>query len=165
MQGPPLIDARAETVHERPAFRTAFRRRRCLIPADGWFEWQKVAGGKQPYFITSTGEAPLSLAGLWERCEHGEAPVESFAVLTTVAAPALADIHHRQPAIIDAGDFDEWLAPDTPRDRLLALARCASGGRFEWWPVSPLALRQSFAGNGLEGGLVPPSCRSCSAQG
>ena len=68
--GARMINARAETVHQRPAFRAAFRRRRCIIPADGWFEWQAERDGKQPWFSASADGAPLSLAGLWERWER-----------------------------------------------------------------------------------------------
>ena len=131
-----LINARAETVHEKPAFRAAFARRRCLVPADGWFEWRKEAGAKQPWFITAADRSPVSFAGLWERWEKGDTPMETFTILTTAAAAALADIHHRQPSIIEAGDYEEWLAPETGTERLLALARRSSEGPFERWPVS-----------------------------
>ena len=136
--GARLINARSETVHEKPAFRAAFKRRRCVIPADGWLEWRKEETGKQPWFIAAADREPVSFAGLWERWESGGETVETFTVLTTDATPALADIHHRQPAILDAGDFDEWLAPDTAQDRLLALARRPHEGRFDRWPVSRL---------------------------
>ena len=131
-----LINARAETVHETPAFRAAFKRRRCLVPADGWFEWREEESGKQPWYITRAGGEPVSFACLWERWEKGDEPVETFTILTTAASPALTAIHHRQPVILDAGDFDTWLAPDTPQERLLALARRAHEGPFERWPVS-----------------------------
>ena len=134
--GSRLINARAETVHEKPAFRAAFRRRRCLVPADGWLEWRKEGSAKQPYFITSATREALSFAALWERWERDGEPIESFTILTTGASPALADVHHRQPAIIGAGDFEEWLDPGTGTERLLALARCAHDGPFDRWPVS-----------------------------
>ena len=134
--GARLINARAETVHEKPAFRAAFKRRRCLIPADGWFEWRKEADGKQPWFITATGRMPVSFAGLWERWEKGDEPLETFTVLTTTASRRLADIHHRQPTIIRAADFDEWLDPDSATDRLLVLARRAYEGPFDPYRVS-----------------------------
>ena len=133
--GSRLINARAETVHEKPSFRAAFRRRRCLIPADGWLEWRQE-GPKQPYFITSATREALSFAALWERWERDSEPMESFTIVTTDASPALADIHHRQPAIIGARDFDEWLEPSTGTERLLALARCADEEPFDHWPVS-----------------------------
>ena len=75
--GARLINARAETVHERPAFRAAFRQRRCLVPADGWLEWRKEGSGKQPYFITSTSREVLSFAALWDRWEAGGEPIEN----------------------------------------------------------------------------------------
>ena len=134
--GSRLINARAETVHEKPAFRTAFRRRRCLIPADGWLEWREEETGKQPWFITAAGGAPLSFAGLWERWEKGDEPIETFTILTTAASPGLIAIHHRQPTIIEPDNFDAWLAPGTPAERLLALARRAYEGPFDRWPVS-----------------------------
>lgn len=134
--GARLINARAETVHERPAFRAAFRRRRCLIPTDGWFEWRTESVGKQPWFITAADRTPVSFAGLWERWEKGDEPMETFTILTTAAAPALADIHHRQPSIIEADDFEEWLDPDAATERLLVLARRSTEGPFDRWPVS-----------------------------
>ena len=134
--GARMINARAETVHQKPAFRAAFKRRRCLVPADGWFEWRKEADGKQPWFIAAAGGAPLSFAALWERWGKGTESLETFTVLTTAAAPTLVDIHHRQPSIIAVDDFEEWLALDTPQERLLALARRSHEGPFECWRVS-----------------------------
>lgn len=134
--GARMINARAETVHQRPAYRAAFKRRRCLIPANGWFEWRTEGDGKQPWYITAAGAAPLSFAALWERWEKGDEPIETFTILTTGASESLAAIHHRQPSILEATDFDTWLAPDTPQDRLLALARRSHEGPFEHWRVS-----------------------------
>ena len=134
--GARMMNARAETVHERPAYRGAFKRRRCLVPADGWFEWREEEGAKVPWFISAAGGAPVSFAGLWERWERGPEPIESFTILTTAASASLTAIHHRQPAILEAADFEEWLAPDTPADRLLALARRPHEGPFERWRVS-----------------------------
>ena len=95
-----LINARSETVHHKPSFGAAFRSRRCLVPADGWFEWQRAGRGKQPYFLTLADGSPLSFAALWERWGKGSDSLESFTIITTAASPGLADIHHRQPAII-----------------------------------------------------------------
>ena len=134
--GSRLINARAETVHERRAFRAAFKRRRCLIPADGWFEWRTEAGGTQPWFITASDRAPVSFAGLWERWEGHDEPIETFTIVTTAAAPGLVDIHHRQPSIIEADDFEEWLDPGTGTERLLVLARRAYDGSFDHWRVA-----------------------------
>ena len=131
-----MINARSETVHEKPAFRMAFRYRRCVIPVNGWFEWRREGGEKQPYWIRPRDAEMFSLAGLWERWEKGEDPVETFTVLTTAASPALADIHHRQPVIVEEGDVDEWLDPASPADRRLGMARGACEGPFDRWAVS-----------------------------
>ena len=106
-----MINARAETVARLPAFREAFKRRRCLIPADGFYEWQKTGGGrKQPYFITSDGERPVTFAGL---CETWKSPqeerIESCAIIVTEANELIRPIHDRMPVILDPEDFDMWL--------------------------------------------------------
>ena len=134
--GAKMINARSETVHEKPAFRAAFRRRRCVVPVNGWFEWRRENGEKQPYWIRPAGAEVFSLAGLWERWEKEDEPVETFTVLTTGAAPSLADIHHRQPVIVEDAALDEWLDPDTSSERLLALAGAANDGPFERRAVS-----------------------------
>ena len=85
-----LINARADTVHEKPAFRSAFRRRRCLVSANGWFEWRRTPEGKAPYWIRLAGGRPFSLAGLWEAWGEGAARIETFTVLTCPAGEALA---------------------------------------------------------------------------
>ena len=134
--GARMINARSETVHEKPAFRMAFRRRRCVVPVNGWFEWRREDGEKQPYWIRPAGAEAFSLAGLWERWEKGDEPVETFTVLTTAASPSLADIHHRQPVIVEDAALEEWLDPGTPSERLRALAGTANGGPFDRRAVS-----------------------------
>ncbi len=128
--GARLINARAETVHGKPAYRDAFRSRRCLVPANGWFEWQRTGRGKQPYFLALADGSPLSFAALWER-RHGDGEsIDSFAIVTTAALPALADIHHRQPAIIAPDRFAAWLDPASPAPLLLDLARKPHAGPY-----------------------------------
>ena len=134
--GARMINARCETVHEKPAFRSAFRRRRCAIPVNGWFEWRRDGGEKQPYWIRPENAEAVSLAGLWERWEKGEEPVETFTILTTAASRELADIHDRQPVIIDESEVDAWLDPASPFERLLEMARAAFPGPFDRWRVS-----------------------------
>ena len=134
--GARMINARSETVHEKPAFRSAFRRRRCVIPVNGWFEWQREGGEKQPYWIRPGNAGVFSLAGLWGRWEKGEEPVETFTILTTAVSPALADIHHRQPVIVDDGEVDAWLDPASPFERIAGMARAAFAGPFDRWRVS-----------------------------
>jgi putative SOS response-associated peptidase YedK len=107
--GQKLINARAETAPEKPSFRSAFKHRRCLLPAAGFFEWTGKAGKKQPYFIISTDSKPLVFAGLWERWEKGPEPVESCTILTTEANEFMRSLHTRMPVILAPGDFDRWL--------------------------------------------------------
>jgi len=134
--GSRMINARSETVHEKPAFRSALRRRRCLIPVNGWFEWKREGGEKRPYWIRPENAEVFSLAGLWERWEKGEEPIETFTVLTTTASAALAKVHHRQPVIVEDARADEWLDPTAPEARVIELARAACEGPFDVRPVS-----------------------------
>ena len=114
------INARSETAAEKPTFRAAYRQRRCLVPSDGFYEWQEIEGGKQPYWISRTDGAPFVFAGLWETWSPGHAAnVVSFTILTTAAAEVLHSIHHRMPVILRDEDFAAWLDPDsTPQAAL-----------------------------------------------
>jgi len=134
--GAKLINARAETVAEKPAFRSAFKLRRCLVPADGFYEWRKLpGGGKQPYRITMADGAPFAFAGLWERWSKGPEPLETFTIITTTANSLVAPIHDRMPVIIDAADHDAWLeARDTAIP--MALLRPYPAERMTAYPVS-----------------------------
>ena len=136
--GARLINARAETAHEKPAFRYAFKRQRCLIPANGWFEWMQVGKERRPFLIEAADEAPLSFAGLWERWDRQRDVVESFTIITAEAHPDLARIHARQPAIIRPNEFGAWLAPDAPADVLLALALTPHPGPYRAIEVGSL---------------------------
>lgn len=106
-----LINARAETAAEKPAFRAAFRARRCLLPADGFYEWQRDASPRQPYYIHRGDGTPLALAGLWEVWADRDARASLFScsILTTAANADLAGIHHRMPVILKPEAFDTWL--------------------------------------------------------
>ncbi|MEM8644717.1 MAG: SOS response-associated peptidase [Pseudomonadota bacterium] len=121
--GKPLINARAETVADKPSFRNAYRRRRCLVPASGFYEWQgDVPGRKVPYYVPRADGGLLAFAGIWE---HWMGPdgseLESAAILTTAANAQLASIHHRMPVVIGRGDFARWLGDeDAPHDLLKA---------------------------------------------
>ncbi len=108
-----LINARAETVAEKPAFRGAFRQRRCLVLADGYYEWQTTSAGKQPWFISRADRQPFAMAGLWESwVERPGAPsLESCTILTTAAPSALAPIHSRMPVALPATAYPTWLEP------------------------------------------------------
>ena len=110
---PAFINARAETVAEKPAFRTAFRQRRCLILADGYYEWQTVGKTKQPYFIRRGDDRPFGFAGLWEsRAEKDGTALESCTIITTTANERTRFVHDRMPVIVDPGEWDAWLAPE-----------------------------------------------------
>ena len=134
-----LINARAETVAEKPSFRAAFATRRCLVPADGYYEWLAMKDGKQPYRLARRDGAPFAFAGLWERWiePEGGAHVESCTIITTAADDAVRPIHHRMPAILAPGDYAEWLGESAvPRDRLLALVQGARSPDLVARPVS-----------------------------
>lgn len=103
------INARAETVAEKLFFRSAFRRRRCLVPANGYYEWQKTATRKQPWYIHPAGADLFALAGVWDRWEGPAAVLDSFAIITTYANEATRTIHDRMPVILDPGDYGNWL--------------------------------------------------------
>lgn len=134
--GSRMINARAETLHDKPAYRAAFRSRRCLVPANGWFEWQGSRGAKQPWYIALGDGSPLSFAALWERWDRSGDLLETFTIITTEACDSLADIHHRQPAIIHPDHFGDWLDPASSSGQLLDLVRGPYTGPFEKRPVS-----------------------------
>ncbi len=109
--GASLINARAETVAEKPSFRSAFQKRRCLIPADGFFEWRKAGNKtKQPFFIGLRNDQPFAFAGLWERWKSPNGtPIESCTLITTTPNKRLAEIHDRMPVILPNTVWDVWL--------------------------------------------------------
>lgn len=106
----PLINARAETVADKPSFRAAFKSRRCLVPADGYYEWKRVGRTKRPFRIHREDDGLFAFAGIWERWEGGEDPVESFAIITTAASGPLSAIHDRMPVIVASDRYADWLA-------------------------------------------------------
>jgi len=134
-----MINARAETIGEKPAFRRAYRDRRCLVLADGWYEWQATGDGKQPWFIRARDRQPLALAGLWERWRDpvGGEELESCAIVTRDAPGRLGEIHHRMPAVIPQQGAAAWRDPaqhDT--GSLSDWLEEARADDFEAWPVS-----------------------------
>jgi len=128
--GPPLINARAETVKDRPAFRDAFKRRRCLLPADGFYEWQADGREKRPHYFTLTGGGAFAVAGLWE--PRGVRPDEagSVALLTTDANELVRPCHDRMPVILPPEAWGEWLAPGPATPGLLGLLVPFTAGRM-----------------------------------
>ena len=135
--GSRMINARSETAAEKPSFRDAFKKRRLLIPASGFFEWKKEGGAKQPYYIYQKNGQPFSLAGLWERWEKGEEPLESCTILTTGPNTLIASLHDRMPVIISPRDFEKWLDPQTGSAELLHLLKSYPPEEMAAHPVSP----------------------------
>lgn len=108
--GAKLINARSETVAEKPSFRAAFKRRRCLIPVDGFYEWKTQEGVKQPYYIHMADGAPFAFAGLWEYWMGADgSEVDTCSILTTNANKEIRDLHHRMPVILDQDQFQTWM--------------------------------------------------------
>ena len=133
--GARCINARAETVAEAPSFRAAFKARRCLIPADGFYEWQKVDEAKQPHRITMGNGGPFSFAGLWERWTKGPEPIETFTIVTGAPNELVRPIHDRMPVILDPADYDAWLEARDPAIPS-ALLRPFPTERMRTYPVS-----------------------------
>ncbi len=134
-----MINARAETLGERPAYRRAFQKRRCLVAADGWYEWQATAGTKQPWFIRARDGGPLGFAGLWESWREPESgePFESCTIVTTDAPAPIAQIHRRMPAVLPPQAYDAWLNPaGEDVEALSALLGPCDPALLEAWPVS-----------------------------
>jgi putative SOS response-associated peptidase YedK len=136
-----MFNARSETAADKPAFRSAFRRRRCLVPADGYYEWQaRTRAGKpvkQPFYIHAADDQVLSLAGLYEDWSSPQGPLRTFTIMTQESRGAMADIHDRMPVLIDRESWSSWLDPHTPEADVQALVQsrlCADD--LECHPVS-----------------------------
>ena len=150
-----LINARRETVSSKPAFRAAYARRRCLLPADGYYEWQVDGGRKRPWFLTARDGGPLAMAGLYEvwAPPDGER-LWTCTVITTDAADELGHIHDRTPLVVPREDWARWLDPEVedPGEDLLVPA---VGGQLAAWPVSPAVGNVRNDGPELVQPLVP----------
>lgn len=150
--GARLINARSETVAEKPAFREAFQKRRCLIPADGFYEWQRLdSGRKQPFFFRMSDERPFGFAGLWERWQGEEGQlIESCTILTTTANEVLRPVHDRMPVILHHSDYDLWLDEDMrKRDLLKELLQPYPASEMISHPVSTSINSPRSQGAGL----------------
>jgi putative SOS response-associated peptidase YedK len=136
--GARMINARSETVAEKPSFRNAFRRRRCLVPADGFYEWQKLDGAKQPVYVSLQDRDAFAFAGLWERWENPDnGVVESCTLLTCEPNELLRPIHSRMPVILSPRDYSLWLDREVNEpERLQALLYPYPSGRMQAYAVS-----------------------------
>jgi putative SOS response-associated peptidase YedK len=148
-----MINARAETVHTLPAFRAAFRQRRCLIAADGFYEWQPTSGGsKQPYLIALADEAPFAFAGLWEAWTGPDAVrLESCTIIVTEANDFLRPVHDRMPVILTPERFADWLDPGRPLAESRALLQPFDGAMTR----VPVSRRVNSVGNDDAGCIAP----------
>lgn len=130
-----LINARAETLAVKPAFRAAFRHRRCLVPVSGFYEWRGPEGHKQPCYVRRADGRPFALAGLWEHwAAEGQPPLGSFTVVTTEASEQLRELHDRMPVIVAPADHGRWLGAD-PREAQALLRPWPEA--LLWYPVRP----------------------------
>jgi putative SOS response-associated peptidase YedK len=136
--GNKLANARADTVAEKPAFRSAFKKRRCLVLADGFYEWQAGSGGKTPYYFQMKDEGLFAFAGLWERWQQGEEPVESCTLITTEANGVVGPVHDRMPVIFDPERFARWLDPERGVTALRAMLAPLPDDWLTAHPVSRL---------------------------
>jgi putative SOS response-associated peptidase YedK len=131
--GSRMINARAETVVDKPAYRAAFRKRRCLVPANGFYEWKPEGRYKQPYLLRLADVPLFALGGLWE---HWRSPdgdeIQTFTIVTTAAAAAIRPYHDRMPLVVARPDYDEWLSSPNPGE----LLKPFDGAAFEIFPVS-----------------------------
>lgn len=135
---PLLINARSETAFEKPSFRNAIRRRRCLFIADAFYEWQKLdekGRKKQPFRIARPNGEPLAMGGIYETWSKDGSEIDTCAILTTSANAMLSAIHDRMPVILNPADFDRWLSPDTGQDEVMRLMRPADEETLEMAPI------------------------------
>ncbi|MFN3960960.1 MAG: SOS response-associated peptidase [Parvularculaceae bacterium] len=136
--GKPLINARAETAAEKPTFRSAFKRRRCLIPADGFYEWRTEKGARQPYLIRPSLSGLFAFAGLWETAQDPDGgEIDTAAILTCEAGPDVAALHNREPVVIQPADYSVWLGADEKDlGPVQAMLRPPPKGFWTFHPVS-----------------------------
>ncbi len=134
--GPLLINARSETIAEKPAFRAACRERRCLIPATGFYEWTKDAEGKRlPWYIRHADGTPIAFAGVWQVWDKGESPLVTCAIVTTASNGPVKDIHHRMPVAVASENWGLWLGE--AGKGAARLMQDPPGEVFEAWRVDP----------------------------
>lgn len=132
----PLINARAETIQEKPSFKNSFKTKRCLVPADGFYEWVKKDHSKVPYWIHLAGEGLFAFAGIWTEWGKGDARLRSFAILTTEANSVLQCLHHRMPVILALDTYDPWLDASATQEELTAFLKPYPSGLMAYHEVS-----------------------------
>jgi len=137
--GQKLINARSETLSSKPSFRTAFKLRRCLVPADGFYEWKAIEGKKQPYYFTLPDKKPFAFAGLWESWTGENEPIyKSCTIITTDPSESVKPIHHRMPVILKPDYYGQWL--NVKLQNVMEIQNMLQDGILTallYWPVSP----------------------------
>lgn len=134
-----MINARAETLAEKPSFKTALKRRRCLVLADGFYEWRKQGKMKQPFFIRMKDSRPFAFAGLWECWKKSAPPIESCTIITTNANGLMSELHDRMPVILSPTAAEIWMDQEIDRpEPLLSLLQPYADDEMEAYPVSTL---------------------------
>jgi putative SOS response-associated peptidase YedK len=133
-----LINARAETLTEKPSFKKAYQQRRCLIPATGFYEWQATAAGKQPYHIHKPDNSLFAFGGIWEHWKNDQETVYSCAIITTVANDKMAPIHDRMPVIIAPEDYNHWLNKKTA---IVEIADFLAADAYACMQTNPISTR------------------------
>jgi putative SOS response-associated peptidase YedK len=142
---PPTINARAEGIADKPMFRDAFKRGRCVIPTSGYYEWEPTPAGKQPYYISATDGAPLSMAGLWDQWKNVETgePVRSCTIIVTAANSLTGAIHDRMPALLEPRSIEAWLSGTAGPEIL----KPAPAEALRLWPVSKRVNKSTTPGD------------------
>ena len=155
--GQKLINARSETAAEKPSFRGAMRYRRCILPADGFYEWKGPKGAKQPYYIYRADGKPIAFAGLWESWEK-EGYLETCTILTTAANAEMSTLHDRMPVILEPAEYDRWLNPETTNSGdVLDLLDPASDGTLIMHPVGKAVGNPRASGPELIASVAAPN--------
>lgn len=150
--GPLIINARADTVATKPAFREAVRSRRCLIPASGFYEWETSAEGKKlPWYFTRSDGLPLALAGVWQRWERDGQALDTCAIVSTDAGPGMAGLHHREAVVVERADWPKWLG-EAGHGAAVLMRASAPGVLAAPWRVDPKVNSNRAEGAGL---IVP----------
>lgn len=132
-----MINARADGVADKPSFRSAFEKRRCLVVADGFYEWKKTGKAKQPFYITLKDKQPFAFAGLAEHWHRGDQVIDSCTIITTEPNELMTDIHDRMPVILSPDEYDLWLDPEFQgKDKLLSMLGPYPADEMQAYPVS-----------------------------
>jgi putative SOS response-associated peptidase YedK len=157
---PLVINIRSETMREKASFRNAFKRRRALMPVDGFYEWHRLGKENRPYLLRRPDRGPMAFAALWETWHDASgAEIDTAALVNTHANGTIAAIHHRSPVILDPKDFDQWLDPQTALDDAFALLQPPPDDLLELVPISSLVNKVANDSDEVQKPVVPAASR------